>query len=484
MLFLALLIIGSVFRIVVMNNRDLFVDEVYYWRVAQMNSWKNLLFITHWIKDHGILYYVWLKALSFFATDIPTLRYSNILIYVLSSISFYGFFRDKYRFGALFGIVVFSFHRYFVYLSSTLSPYNLVWCLAVISICGLLFLVESKKTFNWKISFVVVFATVGAFYTDYSFFFTLPFYVFFFLFMISDLPLDSHKKRQIATLYGIIFILILPGLIQFIGNMDLVRDLFANRYFERSFLSFIYIMGGMLFLRVVPLLGIALMVLPLALVMKERRGTFLVASYLGSIGLIFVCQRFFFPLFAERYMWFPYFLYVLIHVSFLKDKNIGGALFALFFTLACIINYLMPVTTAFRVPGDIGYEVKYSSLLLNKKNTDAKQVVVLDRTSASDVLTRYYFGLRYPNTDRYSGSIRELKGKIVILSRRTDNILEEQKKLLAGKQRPCILYYITDKKEDILKNKIVKQMGCEKVYGIDNIYGYIDSFKLIYSTQP
>lgn len=479
---LVILTLGSLLRILVIQNRDLFVDEVYYWRVSQMNSWKNLLFITHWIKDHGILYYVWLKALSLFVTDIPTLRYSNIILYIVSSVFFYRFFKKKYGFSALLGIALFSFHRYFVYLSSTLSPYNLVWCLAGISIGGFYFLRESKNKSFWSTLFFVVIVTVGAFYTDYSFFFTLPFYISFFIAVMRDAEISHEKKRYILLLYGIIFVFILPGLIQLVSNLNLIQELFANRYFEHSLSRFIYITGGMLFLRVVPLLGVVLMVLPLPLVLfvKGMKDRFVVYSYIGGLCMIFISQRFFFPLFAERYMWGLYFFFIIFIMGLLKRRVAGGMLVGAIFIIGGIVNYSIPITNTFRVPGDISYEVKYSSLLLNKKNEAARRVIVLDSTSTSDVFTHYYFGSRYPRLDKHFDVVQTLKEKITIISPRADDNGRDLKKLLVVNQKPCILYYVTKKNENVLKNKTVRQLGCETIYSLNNVYGYVDSFEIIY----
>lgn len=487
LIFLFILLLGTLVRIFVMNNRDLFVDEVYYWRVSQMNSWKNLFLISHWIKDHGILYYLWLKVLAFLVVDIPTLRLSNIVLYVVSSMTFYGYFKDKHGWGALLGVALFSFHRYFVYLSSTLSPYNLALCLTMISVSGLYSLNEKKAPF-WNM-FLIIGATVGAFYTDYSFFFMLPFYASFFMFVMSNTA--RSQKRYIVMVYGIVCVFILPGLIQFVSNMDAIRDLFANRYFEHSFLRFTYIMGGMLFLRAIPLLGSILMILPaLIILFTQEKKDPLIYAYIGGIGMIFVSQRFFFPLFAERYMWPLYYLYILILVHFLKGKTWGVVMMTTMTTLFIIggiVNYFVPQSHMFRAPGDISYEVKYSSLLINGKNNDVEQLIVLDNTSTSDVLIHYYFGMRYPSSDVYAESVKGLRKKIIILSPRIDSAHSDLQKLIKDKGKSCILYHIAfkkGKKEDVLKNTIVKQLGCEMVYNLDNTHGYVDSFKLIYSKKP
>lgn len=484
LIFLAIVILGSALRIVLIRQNDLFVDEVYYWRVSQMNSWKNLLLITHWIKDHGILYYIWLKALSFFVHDIPTLRYSNIFLYVVSSACFYGFFKKKYGITALFGVALLSFHRYFIYLSSTLSPYNLVACLAIISVCGFYYL-KDKRHVPWWIFLLAVLSTAGALYTDYSFFFMLPFYIFYLLYIISS-HVGYAEKRPLLKVYSFIVILILPGIIQFMGNLHSIQDLFANRYFEHSPFSFLYSMGGILFLRVAPFFGITFMIVPIILSIssKDRRGVALTLSHICSILMIFVSQRFFFPLFAERYLWAPYFLYILSITILLHRRTVGGVLLFAFFVMSGIVNYLVPTTDTFRVPGDISYEVKYSSLLLNNKNAKAKRIIVLDVTSASDVFTHYYFGSRYPTTDKYGEAVQQLKKKISIISPRTDENGGKLKKLLTDGQRSCILYYITDKKEDILQNIIIRQLRCETVYSLENMHGYVDSFELIYSKRP
>lgn len=482
LIFISILLLGALVRIFVMSNRDLFVDEVYYWRVSQMNSWRNLLLINHWIKDHGILYYLWLKVLAFFVVDIPTLRFSNIVLYVVSSMTFYGFFKDKHGWGALLGVALFSFHRYFIYLSSTLSPYNLALCLTIVSIAGLYSVSEKKPSF-WKM-LMVTGATIGAFYTDYSFFFTLPFYVSFFLFVMGNAT--NNQKRYIVMVYSIVFIFILPGFIQFINNRDAIQDLFANRYFEHSFLRFAYIMGGMLFFRAIPLLGGILMILPgIAILFSKERKDPLVYAYIGSIYMIFISQRFFFPLFAERYMWFLYCLYILILMHMLKRKTWGALMIALFI-LGGIVNYLVPQSHMFRAPGDISYEVKYSSLLLNEKNNDVEQLIVLDNTSTSDVLIHYYFGTRYPSSDKYSDSVNRIRKKVVILSPRIDSAESDLQKLIMDKEKSCILYHIAFKKgkrEDILRNTIVKRLGCDAIYSLDNAYGYVDSFQPIYSKK-
>lgn len=481
-----ILVLGSLFRIFIMRNRDLFVDEVYYWRVSQMNSWKNLLLIGHWIKDHGILYYVWLKSLAIFVTDIPTLRFSNILLYIISGGALYAFFKDRYGWGAIVGVALFSFHRYFVYLSSTLSPYNLALCLAIVSLCVLDHLKGLKRSVTWKEGVIMVFATVGAFYTDYSFFFALPFYGAFFVSAIRETRVGYEKKRHIIALYTIVFMGILPGLIQFIGNLNPIQDLFAGRYFEQSFSQFIYIMGGMMILRAVPLLGTVFMLVLVAvfLFLRGKKGDrVLFWSYTAGIFMVFVSQRFFFPLFAERYLWFLYFILILMMMYLVRSNTIQGVFLVGIFIVCGVINYPIPRTSTFRVPGDISYEVRYSSLLMNERNEKAEKVIVLDTTTATDVLMHYYFGQRYPDSDPYKERIELLKQKVVIVSPRSDDTGRILKKLLVDKRKSCILYYVTDTKENVLENLHVRQLGCNTVYQLNSANGYTDTFELLFSKK-
>lgn len=484
LLFLLILLLGTLVRIVIMQNRDLFVDEVYYWRVAQMNSWKNLLFITHWIKDHGILYYLWIKALAYLVADIPTLRFSNIVLYVLTSGVIYGFLKDKYSWGAVVGVALFSFHRYFVYLSSTLSPYNLVVCLAAISLCGLYSLRESKRSMTWKEWMVIVLATVGAFYTDYSFFFTLPFYGVFFLSAMRDTQVGHNVKQRIMALYITIFLGILPGLIQFTRNLNQIQDLFAGRYFEQSFFQFTYIMGGMMFLRAIPLVGVIFMVVLVAYFFPRKGDVVLFWSYITGIFMIFVSQRFFFPLFAERYLWFLYFVLLMMMVYLVRGKTVQGVFLVVVFAVGGMINYSIPRTATFRAPGDISYEVRYSSFLMNERNDKAEQVILLDTTTATDVFLHYYFGQRYPDSDPYREQVKRLKQKVVVISQRSDDTGVILKTLLSGKRKSCILYYVTDTKENVLQNRVVRQFGCGAVYQLNSSDGYKDTFELLFSKKP
>lgn len=482
-IFFVIVVIGILLRLIVIQGRDLFIDEVYYWMVSNVNSWRDLIFINHWIKDHGILYYLWLKILIHIIPDIPTLRYSNIVLYIISSVFLYINMKGKSNTVALMSVALFSFHRYFIFLSSTLTPYNLVACLAIISISGILY--SGNKITRWMTIGSLACITAMAFYSDYSFYFALPFYIAFFIFKIGDNQTAREEKIAIGILYFLTFQLLIPGLIQFITNINSIERLFANRYFESSFVHYFYTLAGTIFFRAVPPIGIVGLIIPILLLIfsRERKNVVFIYSYIGSILLLFISQRYFFSLFAERYLWFLYLFYILLLTRMLEKRVYGAYYLVTVFIVCNVVNIIIPFTTSFRAPGDISYEVKYSSMLLNKANQDAKRIIVLDNTSASDVLTRYYFGSRYPSSDTYSKSIHKIKERVIILSSKTEDINVNLEKLIIENQKPCVLYYVTEKKERVAENSNVKRLGCETVYSLDNIYGYIDSFSLVYKKQ-
>jgi len=222
-----IIIFGLIIRIYLILERNIFTDEVFYIEVAIRNSIKDIIFINHWIKDHGILYYLFLKPFLFFTKTIEILRFSNIFLYILISIfiiyTFNKIFRKKYLTTAF--LFLYSFNHYFIYLNSWISPFNLVSFFAVVSIFSLIYFILKnnldKEFYFYYFLFIV--STILAFYSDYSFFYLAIFYFLILIYILFKLIIKKggiKKSYLILNSYLIILIFIIPGIFQFINNFE------------------------------------------------------------------------------------------------------------------------------------------------------------------------------------------------------------------------------------------------------------------------
>lgn len=220
---ISVLILGICARLYLISTRDVFTDEVFYYAVAQQNSLRDFILISHWIKDHGNLIYFVLKGGLLFTSKIEYLRYINIFIYAGSALMLYKTFRLlKLRNWALIPVVIFSFHEYFLYISAMISPYNLVILFTLISMFFSIkiLVIDSRPSVGDFGAFIS--ATILAFYSDYTFFAMAPFYLCLAFFAVFTRKIYIYR---VLILFLFVLIGILPGLRQISDNINLIKQI-------------------------------------------------------------------------------------------------------------------------------------------------------------------------------------------------------------------------------------------------------------------
>src|ERR1035437_8682397 len=132
--FLFITILGIIPRIILLFSYDIFTDEVFYTETARLTSFGNLLTHSFWIKDHGILYLLFLKIAQVFTTDIVYLRLSNLIIFIIINFTLFCFFKKiKTDITSLIPVALFSFLPYFMFINIYVTPYNFVILFSLLS---------------------------------------------------------------------------------------------------------------------------------------------------------------------------------------------------------------------------------------------------------------------------------------------------------------------------------------------------------------
>lgn len=444
-----IIIFGLIIRIYLILERNIFTDEVFYIEVAIRNSIKDIIFINHWIKDHGILYYLFLKPFLFFTKTIEILRFSNIFLYILISIfiiyTFNKIFRKKYLTTAF--LFLYSFNHYFIYLNSWISPFNLVSFFAVVSIFSLIYFILKnnldKEFYFYYFLFIV--STILAFYSDYSFFYLAIFYFLILIYILFKLIIKKggiKKSYLILNSYLIILIFIIPGIFQFINNFERIIYLFRNIKYETSgFFSFLNHLLQIIFFRkdnyFSLIFFLILIFLNILLNLKNKIANrflyvnnLVLFSLIGTIFLLFFTNKFFLTLMIERSFW-PFYLFVIIlsafTIYFLSESKfklikILGALLSIFF----VFGLFTETNTSF-IPSSIKEEINYKKLINSQKNTGI--IVLIDELYFYYPISNYYFNPIFQN---------KFKNKSIkiynIRSKNIEHINDEIKKILEMNQ--------------------------------------------------
>lgn len=426
-----IVLVGFLIRFYIILRRDIFTDEVFYLETSINKSFWDLITINHWIKDHGILYFLLLKIGSYFSYNIIHLRTFNLFFYIVSAVFliklFYALDLKKYTYIPL---LIFSFSRYFVYISTLLVPYNLVYTLFIISVffsCKLINK-DNKKVEGLNLSLILLFSALS-FYSDYSSVYNFI-YILFVVFQV--LKKQIYRYTDKILLFGLI---LLPGVLQIFGNWKKISDLFgyerqlmysANQisiHFQdllRTNLFRIDLVSS--YLALLLLLFLVFLVIKYKNALNHRHAYLFFAicaySLFASILLLLLITRFLLPVMIERTYWFFYliqiFLYALLVIFFIKLNSRIYIGILIFFVVMFTLQYLYPSTHNFYVNGDVGQgEVHYTTLIgeLAAKKTNSKESVIFyDRHTTYIPLKNYYFSF-YPKTAKHYNNIVQVRSK-------------------------------------------------------------------------
>jgi len=405
---------GSLIRICLILERNIFTDEVFYTEVALKNNIKDIIFINHWIKDHGVLYYIFLKIFLFFTKRLEIIRFSNIFLYILLSIfviyTFNKIFKKKYLTTAF--LFIYSFNHYFVYLNSWVSPFNLVSFFSIISILSLIsILITNNLDKKFYIAyFLFILSTILAFYSDYSFFYLVYFYSLIFLISLIKIIKKKNLKKYYLILnsYLIILIFIIPGIFQFLNNFEKIIYLFRNMYYENNdFFNFFNHLLQIILLRknnlssfiIFSILIVLNILFNLEIKLKNKKNYYLLfcsnlilASLIGKMFLLFLLNKYFFSSMIERSFWPIYLFFILLMVfnshilsesKILLNKILGRLL------LIILLFGLFTKSNLHHIPSSIKEETPYKNFINNQKNTDV--VILVDKLYYYYPITNYYY---------------------------------------------------------------------------------------------
>lgn len=433
---LTIIFFGIVVRLYLIFTKNVFTDEVFYFRVVRDFSSLDFIHITHWIKDHAILHFIVLKVGMIFTSRIAYLRLINILYYVGSAHAIYLIFKSlKLGRWSLLPVFFFSIHGYFIYIASMILPYNIVIFFTLLSIyyCLRLFVVEGGRVGSDYITFILF--TTLAFYSDYSFFSMFLFYAFILVYVF----LCKRSRRiPLVLSYGVIVVLVLPGISQLIDNLPEIQRLNTSIVRSQNLLPSFQQFCSMTILHDQPTLSFLIYIFYLALFISSLTFIFYIRKkresvhnffsvigisyYISTIAFLLIHQ-YIFPIFVERAAWFfPLFALMMISLLVVFNFELKKKLF-LFILILFLTTRLLNL---FVTNGDITYEVSYKSFLQDyaQQNT-AKEDDYLFIIDSDYVLfpLRYYY----------------LSPKHSIFN----TALDEKTKKLLKEKRPTVLYLKT-----------------------------------------
>ncbi len=414
-LFLFITVLGFILRLYFIFSNDIFTDEVFYTQIARQTSFINLLTHNFWIKDHGILYPLFLKLAQCLTTNIVLLRTTNLLIFLIISFALFNFFQKISKsVNSLIPIFLFSFLPYFIYINSSVTIYNFVMLFSILAFIYVSNLILFSTTREEKLRnpiLFLIFSTL-AFYSDYS-------VVYFYLPLITLLFLVlnwRNKEAENLTLLGFLnLILISPGIFQLMGtfnkfyalngissiaNLNIISffDKFANVIL---FKSQFYISEILLLMLVLSLLF---------LVLRSKKITIQYLAYFGLTGFVidfiflYIFNSIYFQIFLERTFWFFNFLLILGIYSisgFLSNfKKLA------FIILMMVIVFIKVYIITYQPPIIMNPYIDYKDFvtkLVSEMNGKNSTIILVDRkgTDFGVPLTNYYFqGLSLSQKER------------------------------------------------------------------------------------
>lgn len=480
-LFFIISALGLLLRIFFITRNEVFVDEVYYLITSRSESFFSLITISGFLKDHAILYMVFLKLFLFLTTNIILLRLSGLIIYLITNFVLFNFLKKfKSKTLALIGCFLFSVLPYFVILNSYLSPYNFVLlfsAVAFISILNFIFLPVSKHRFKYALIFII--SSSLAFYSDYSvIYFYLPFIPIFFLI----LKWNEKNAKDLSKVGFINFLLILPGIIQIFKNFKVFYSL---NYYDYnpiiSFSTFLHNFSNIIFFPNGDFSSILLIYLLLFLLFysyheKERLKKFLalfsVSVFSIDVFFFYFFNRTFFYIFKEKTFWMFYFallMGIILVFDYLRQVNNRKLLlFSVSLLLVFIFaKYIQAYSSDPIAEIHMNYASLFEKLITDKNFVGRGNIIFFDKNSTSVVFSKYYFkGLSLINDTNDGSHLRRfIENKKITTISATRSL--NKKNLLNGMN----IFIIVDFDAKSIVANLIYELGKEKKRS-DNNYFY------------
>ncbi len=418
--FTIMFILGIALRVWLIIERDVYTDEVLYFLTTISNSFKDILTTNHWIKDHGMLYLAVLKVLSQFTTNIQDVRFINLLFYSIAYIGVYLLTKNilHNNMSMYLILLIISFHRYFVFATSLISPYNATLTFSLISTLILInqILYKSNQTRQWRVGFIIF--TVLAFYSDYSFLIYTPLILVFLFYALLE---NRILRRNLFIDNLIIFGLISPGLVHLVSNAPLIQRLFleVTPFTNLSFIRVFDYLLKMIFFRFSSSLSWGIFIFFAVM-------SYLFISYKSSrinlhikhlllltiVGMVLIFKLVTFTtivglnVIIERALWSVYLsMFILMclfmhNVILIHKKCFSYCVFVII--IFTIFNqYVYVYSHQFNQRGDIAHsQIQYKLLLnelKNKEDAVYSLILVIDNKHKFEPL-RYYLSEDYLNS--------------------------------------------------------------------------------------
>lgn len=400
LLLLLTLILGFILRVYFIFVKSIFADEVYYAVTSKGSSFFAIITGGDWLKDHAAFYLIFLKILQFLTTDINLLRISNLFLYAFICVMIYKFFSKFYKgLFILFPVILFSFHPYFVFLNSSISPYNFVFLFSVLAFIFLssyiLFYPKSKLG-----GYLFVLFSALAFYSDFS-------AVYFYLLLL-PIILMLHKwneklSKDLLIFYIFSFVLILPEIYILNKNFSYFYGLNPTLSTDINFITFFTNFTKTIFYfynqSVSIIIFFTFMLLNLIISLKAN-DKFL--KYLSSVvfwGFItnFIFLYFFnnhyFYIFQDRTFWIFYLLLILGLTSIFKYliKFRKSAYVIFFVILFLILSKYLALENGYAFGRNISYNKFIKDLISSSSFKKINNIVFITKDKEYIPLRLYYF---------------------------------------------------------------------------------------------
>ena len=425
-LFVLILSLGLILRLLIILTQEVFIDEIFYTETSRVYTFASLIASNNPIKDHGILYLVFLKFLQLITLNISYLRLPNLILYILTSFSLFFFF-GKLSKGivALVPVFLLSFLPYFIYLNSYVSPYNFVVffsILAFISISNFILYSKTKRNKIVNTVFFLIFSTL-AFYSDYS---VIYFYLSLIPIIFLTLKWNEKQAENIVFIGFVNLILISPGLYQLANNFHYFFSLNNQEtYADQNLKVFIYKFVNIVFSNLGNNISFLVFVFFLVLLIliwlrsKEKNLTYLsymvTSSFFIDIFFLYLFNKSFFFIFTERIFWYFYFL-ILIGLYLIGNVLYKYKRVFIFFLIGLIILMYFKYSQSLDnnpISGTIIHnEVLVKRLVNNNQYLGKGLIIYYDKTYNYQVLSNYYFRGFSPFEDNALTKVNEfLKDK-------------------------------------------------------------------------
>ncbi len=218
-----LLIVGLILRIDSMLNISMWADEAMIFDAAKRFSMPELLTTVHIPENNPSGYITFLKLWSSVSNNLQWLRFSSILLFVLSFYLINDIFKHYSNFSRYFALFLYSLSTYFINVNFWISPYNLLIALALYQIKNIQsFINATDKTNNFVTMIKFILTNFLLFNTHYS---AVLFFIFeIFIFLI--LKPNIRKAYFISlVLSGIV---LLPNLFYLRASWEPASRIMSN----------------------------------------------------------------------------------------------------------------------------------------------------------------------------------------------------------------------------------------------------------------